>query len=280
MKKPSKISLFIVLLLSQFTYAAAPKYQKIISLGGTITEIIFALNEGDKIIGVDNTSIYPKEALKLTKLGYRQNISLEGIVSLKPDIVFASSLLAPNAIIEKLKTLGIEVIVVPELNNFESAKKKIEIISTALNKNQRGQEIISKINSDIRKIEELNKKNPPMKLAFIYARGGNRLFLAGRETGAHSMMELTGSKNSFSSFEGYKPVSTEALIMGNPDIIIMLNRGVTSLKSGPWKIKGLSQTTAGKKQNLITVDDLAFLGFGPRSASELIRIIKLMKEIK
>ena len=94
------------------------------------------------------------------------------------------------------------------------------------------------------------------------------------------MMELSGAKNSFSTFEGYKPVSTEALIMGNPDAIIMLNRGISSLKNGPWKIKGLSQTTAGKKQNLIAVDDLAFLGFGPRSASELIRVIKLMKKIK
>tara|TARA_B100000927_G_scaffold246700_1_gene209722 strand:+ start:279 stop:1118 length:840 start_codon:yes stop_codon:yes gene_type:complete len=279
MKNTLKTTLFIALIFSQFTYAA-PKYQKIISLGGTITEIIFALNEGAKIIGVDNTSVYPKEALKLTKLGYRQNISLEGIVSLKPDIVFASSLLAPKAIIDKLKTLGIEVIVVPELNNFDSAKKKVEIISTALNKKKDGQKIISIIDSDIQEIKELNKKNSKIKLAFIYARGGNRLFLAGKETGAHSMMKLSGAKNSFSTFDGYKPVSTEALIMGNPDAIIMLNRGISSLKNGPWKIKGLSQTTAGKKQNLIAVDDLAFLGFGPRSASELIRVIKLMKEIK
>jgi len=279
MKNTLKITLLIVLLFPRFSYAA-PKYQKIISLGGTITEIIFALGEGEKIIGVDNTSVFPKQTLKLTKLGYRQNISLEGIVSLRPDIVFASSLLAPKAIIDKLKTLDIAVIVVPELNNFDSAKKKVEIISTALNKKQVGQEIISKIDSDIQRIKELNKNNKEMKLAFIYARGGNRLFLAGKKTGAHSMMELSGAKNSFSTFEGYKPVSTEALIMGNPDAVIMLNRGISSLKNGPWKIKGLSQTTAGKKRNLIVVDDLAFLGFGPRSASELIRLIKLMKEIK
>ena len=119
MKNLIKNTLFILILSTQLAYA-----KKIVSLGGTMTEIIFALGDGDKVVGVDSTSVHPKKALSLKQLGYRQNISIEGIASLKPDLVFASSLLAPKPVIEKLKTLGVEVHVIPELNSFDSAKNK------------------------------------------------------------------------------------------------------------------------------------------------------------
>ncbi len=275
MRNLIKNTVFILILSTQIAYA-----KKIVSLGGTMTEIIFALGDGDKIVGVDSTSVHPKKALSLTQLGYRQNISIEGIASLKPDLVFASSLLAPKAVIEKLKTLGVEVHVIPELNSFESAKNKVKAIAAVLKKVDEGKRLITKMERELNKVTQLVKNNKKTKLAFIYARGGNRLFLAGKETAAHSMIKMSGGENTFASFDGYKPVSTEALIMGNPDAIIMLKRGVSSLKNGPWKIKGVDQTSAGKKQNLIVVDDLAFLGFGPRSASELIHLVQSIKKIK
>ncbi len=271
--------LFRIAALFLFTSAIFAQ-ERIVSLGGTLTEIIFELGAGDRVVGVDATSIYPQETEKLTNLGYRQSINLEGIVSLKPDLVIASSKLVPKKLINDLKKLKVNVLVVQEKDTIENARFKIKRISKALNKVTEGKKILTRLNEDVERVRErLAKTNKQKKkLVFIYARGGNRVFLSGENTAAHEMIRLAGAKNAFSGVEGFKPVTAEALMKSNPDAIIMLKSGKESLEN-IWSIKGVEHTKAGKAKKVILVDDLAFLEFGPRSGNELFKFSQAIQKL-
>jgi iron complex transport system substrate-binding protein len=267
--------LFSTLMFSSLSTHA---FERIVSIGGTLTEIIYELGQGKKIVGRDATSYFPKEVLEIPSLGYRQSINLEGIVSLKPDLIIASKKLTPNGLITQLRKLKLKIVTIKEEDNFESAREKIRKVSKVLNEVQKGNELIRELDKDLIKVKNLKKKlsklnQAPKKLMFIYARGGNRIFLSGKKTVPHVMMTHAGFKNGFSEIEGFKPITTESLVTANPDAIILLKKGAESLKEGVWKIKGLSLTNAGKKKNLMIMDDLSFMSFGPRSGAQLISLL-------
>lgn len=264
----------ISLILIRPSYAN--KAERLVVIGGTLTEIVFSLGAGESVVGVDATSVYPTATKDIKNLGYRQGISLEGVLSLKPNLVLASSKLTPKELIKQLKDLGVKTVVVKEDDSFESAKEKIKEIAEVLSKNKEGIQLLEKLQNDLNSIEE-NEKLANLKVLFVYARGGNRVFLSGKETSAHEMIKLSGAKNAFSSVVGFRPITTEALVKGNPDVIVMLKSGEASLKTAEnsiWSLPGVAMTTAGKNKNLILVDDLSFMGFGPRSANELLKFKK------
>lgn len=272
MRHPKLLFITFFIFCSHYTFAQ----NRIVSIGGTLTEIVFELGLGEKIVGIDATSVFPEEKVKNIKnLGYRQSISMEGIVSLNPDIVLASTKLTPQPLIDSLKKLKVNLVVVKEEDTFESAKEKIKVVANKLNRAEKGKTLISKLEKELSVAKEkASNKEIKKKLVFIYARGGNRIFLSGSETAADKMIQLAGAKNAFDQVKGFKPITTEALIESNPDAVVMLKSGKDSLKN-PWSsIKGIEHTTAGKNKNMILVDDLSFLGFGPRSASELIEFSK------
>ena len=267
----------LILCLSLFSLSNHA-YERIISLGGTLTEIVYALGEGEKVVGVDMSSIYPQAATKVEQLGYRQNISLEGIISLKPDLILASSKMVTPDLLSQLKKLKLNVISVKEEDSFESAREKITLIAKTLNHQDKGKALISKIDADLTELKKINAQGTK-KVIFIYARGGNRVYLSGNDTPAHKMIELSGVTNAFDQVKGFKPITSESLVMSNPQAIIMLKSGAESLKDGVWSIKGLDQTIAGKNKKLILADDSAFLGFGPRSSEVLLKFKKEVQSI-
>ncbi len=274
MKSPL-LFLFTLFLISKPLYA----FDRIVSIGGSITETLYALGEGEKIVGVDATSIYPQEAKEKAQLGYRHAINIEGILSLKPDIIFASDKYLNDALARKLKTLELNLVLIKEEESKEGIISKIQILGKTVSKMNLAEKLINKIEKDFLKAKSLQPEINDKKVVFIYARGGNRIFLSGKKTPAHKMIKLAGVTNSFSKVEGFKPITAESLLLSNPDAIVMLKSGAKSLKDGPWSIKGLSKTKAGKNKSLIVVDDLAFLGFGPRTGESLIDFIGQLQKI-
>jgi iron complex transport system substrate-binding protein len=106
------------------------------------------------------------------------------------------------------------------------------------------------------------------KVLFVYARGAGTLMVAGRATPADAMIRLAGGRNAVEDFDGFKPLTAEAVVAAAPDVVLMLSRGVESL-GGPaaiWTQPGMAQTPAAAQQRLVVMDDLYLLGFGPRLA--------------
>lgn len=249
--------------------------KRIVSIGGTITEIIYALGHGDKIVGVDVTSIYPEEVKnKKKQLGHQSKISAEGVLSLKPDLVIVGSSASRLPLIEQLRGTSINVQVIQEEDNFQSIFSKVDQVSSLLAEKKEGERLKAKIKSDIEQARSMKKMYKNTLAMFVYARGPGQVFVAGKDTSADYMLRQMGLKNAFSKVSGFKPIASESLVSANPDLVLMQEAGAKGLANSVWEIPGMDLTKAGSQKKLISVSTLPFLGFGPRTGEELIRLVQ------
>jgi len=253
------------------------KEQSIITLSGTLTEIVFDLGLGDKIVGVDVTSTYPEAVHQLPKLGHVSNIQAEGIIALNPTILLAEDGVLSGALLEQLKQAKIEIQMFERDYSVAGTKKLIQEVATALNA-EIPKTIFDEIDAPIAALEKLNEQP---KVLFIYGRGAGNLMVAGDNTQMKSIIELAGGENAVEGFENFKPLSNEVLVAANPDIVLLFDSGAASLNGteGILAIPGMKATKAGKNKQFITMDGQLLSGFGPRLGEAILTLNKEMAQI-
>ncbi len=237
--------------------------ERIVSLNGTLTEILSDLGHQDKIVGVDVTSVYPKTVKeKSVDLGHVMNLSLEALLQTKPTQIFAIESELSEKIKKQLDGLTIPVHYYTLNYSIEGAKNLIKNLAQDL-KSNKADDLINKIDEDTQALISFKVKP---KVMFIYARGAGTLLAAGRETPTESMIHLAGGENAIKNYKGYKPVTPEAIAKANPEVLLFFKSGLQSLNGieGLKKIPGFVAVTAVKKNQLITMEGLFLTGFGPR----------------
>ncbi|HEX2612309.1 MAG TPA: hemin ABC transporter substrate-binding protein [Fibrobacteria bacterium] len=254
-----------VLMGASLLHAAPAK--RIVSLGGPVTETVFALGEGGRVIAIDLSSVWPPEAAKLPKVGYHRALSAEGVLSLNPDLVLGSDEAGPPAVLDQIRAAKVPVSLVPVEYTVEAARSKILAIAKVLGKEKEGGKLVASLDADVKKAQgrvAASKARP--RVLFIYARGQGTLSVSGRGTAADAMIALGGGVNAVTGYDGYKPLTPEALAAANADVILMTTRGLESVggKTGLLAQPGVALTPAGKAGNIVALDDELLLGFGPR----------------
>lgn len=238
---------------------------RVVSTSGAITEIIVALGSEDALIGVDTTSTYPNHIQELPKIGYHRALSLEGILSLQPDIVLVTPSAGPPLVIEQLQQLGITVKVLPENNSQTSVLILVKEIAEVLGKSKQGEDLMVKLVQDICALgqKKSHLKYKP-KVLFIMARQGQ--LAAGLDTKANTMIHLSGGENIIKHYQGYKPLSKESLLTINSEVIIVMGdtTHTQAIQQQLLQDTIIKHTTAGKKGQIKVVDGSYFLSFGPR----------------
>ncbi|GAB4031189.1 heme/hemin ABC transporter substrate-binding protein [Spirosoma gilvum] len=261
-----------LLIRNQFAYATKPLTDetiRIVSLDGTVSEILCDLGLQSHLIGVDVTSTYPESLQKLPKVGHNRNISAEGIISLKPTLVLTSQHAGTKPeVIEQIKSTGIKVITFQQDYSVDGTKKLIQDVANTCQVPSRAKPLIKKLDADLAQVK---KAAGSPKVLFIYARGTGTMMVSGRGTQVDKMIELAGGTNAASSFENYKPLTAEALVTANPDVILLFDSGLESLggATGLQKVQGIAQTNAGKTGHIVTMDGHLLSGFSPRLGKAL-----------
>ncbi|TGL85252.1 ABC transporter substrate-binding protein [Leptospira congkakensis] len=236
---------------------------RIVSVNGTVTEILYALKLENQLVAVDSTSYYPKQAHTLPNVGYQRTLATEGILNTKPTQIIGLESAGPPATIQNLKDAGIPVLLFPDEFKLETPVNRVLEIGKVFGKQKEAESLAKSIREQIQKLK-ITKNN--VKVLFIYSRNPSAVFIGGTGTAAHSMIELSGAKNAINEFSEYKPLTSEALAKANPDIILMPEKSAQGFggEKAIWEINGMEFTRAGKEKNIILVDDLLLLGFGPR----------------
>ena len=254
---------------------------RIVVAGGSITEIIYFLSSEEKIVALDVTSNYPEKAKELPSIGYVRNLSAEGILSMNPSIVFGEDDMGPPGVIKQLRDINIDLRIIPEEKTIDGILDKIYCIASIIDKVPNAE---SKINStlipDILSIEKRLSTSTliPKRVMFIFSIKGNKIIAAGSGTSGDGFIKMTGSENIFSTIEGWKSVSQEAIIKENPDYVIMSKRDLHNSKT----IKSISENPifknirAFEEQNIIFDDAMAMLGFGPRTIKSVLNAVNIM----
>lgn len=250
---------------------------RVVSVGGSLTEIVYALEATDGLVGTDTSSGYPEAATRLPQVGYQRRLSAEGVLSLNPTLVLATADAGPPAAIEQIRSAGVPVMVVPNARTTDGVKEKIRTIARALDREEKGEDLARNLEADLllaREFVATAEKKP--RVLFIYARGQGTMMVSGSGTSAHTMIQLAGAVNAVSGYENYKPLTAEALVAASPDVILMLTSGIESLGGvdGLLKTPGLALTPAGQNRRIVAMDGLYLLGFGPRTGKAVLELAR------
>jgi iron complex transport system substrate-binding protein len=249
---------------------------RLVSLSGTMTETLFALGFGDKIVGVDVTSTYPKAVESIDKLGHVSSIKAEGLISLNPTHVFLEKGTIDQSVLQQLESADISI---HELNrdiSIDGTKTFLSDVANQLDTTP-DENIIKKIDDDLAEVSELSNKP---KVLFIYGRGAGSMMVAGDGTPVKKVIELAGGQNAVTGFNDYKPLSSEVVIEANPKYILMFTSSKHSLngEEGILEIPGVKETEAGKNKSIIFMDGQLLSGFGPRLGEAVLELNKILKD--
>lgn len=242
---------------------------RVVSLGGDITEIIYALGQADKLVAVDTSSVYPEEAAALPKVGYVRQLAAEGVLSLDPSLIIASADAGPPEVLDQLRQSGVAVFIVPGEDSIAGAKTKIAAVAQIFGAEALAEDLNRQIDLDVaeaRLYTDTARASSKPRVMFVYARGAGTLSVSGTNTSAHAMIELAGGENAVTGYEGYKPLTAEAAVTAAPDVLLFLSRGLESVGgyAGLAELPGLALTPAYQAGRVLALDDLYLLGFGPR----------------
>ena len=244
--------------------------ERIVSLDGITTEILFALGVGEKVVGRDDSSYYPPEAQRLPSVGYQFRLSAEGILSLKPTLVIGREDVRPKEVVEQLERAGVAVVLVPATPSVEGAKAKIRTVAQAVGRVEQGEALVRALERDLLLLKAFQAQHAPkgrLKALFLYLRSPGTTYVCGEGSTPVGVMALAGLDNAAQGIRECKPMTAESVVAARPEVIVVFKKGLESVGGleGLLKLPGVAQTPAGEKRKVVTMDDLYLGSFGPRA---------------
>lgn len=241
---------------------------KIAAIGGSITEIVFALGEQDRLVARDSTSRYPEAVLKLPDVGYMRQLSPEGVLSVNPSGILALHGSGPKQAVDVLKKTSIPFIEVPERYDHEGILEKIHIVGKALGADAKAEALAAEIDAKLKAAEKQTASIKDRKrVLFVLSMQGGKILASGSDTAADGIIKLSGGVNAVDGFSGYKQLSDEAVITARPDVILMMNNaGPAASDDELFANPSILSTPAGAARKVVRMDGGYLLGFGPRTA--------------
>lgn len=243
--------------------------QRILSIGGDVTEILYAVGVQQQIVAVDATSQFPAEALKDKKnVGYMRALSTEGVLSTSPSLIIASHGSGPPEVVKALQAPNVPYVDVPDNHDPKAVADKIRLVAEAGGAAEKGDALARDVEQRFATLETDRKRiSKPLKAIFVLGVQKGMATIAGKGTSGAAILELAGMENAAGSFPGFKPMVDEALLEMQPDVIVVMNRSDPrhdSLKALE-ELKGVQATPAAKANRIIAMDALYLVGFGPRA---------------
>jgi len=268
MKKILNNFALIIILWSSYTVAIAqgntPK--RIVSLSGSLTEIVDALGLGANLVAVDVTSDYPSYVKEIPKVSKNRSITAEGIASFRPDIVLGFEGDVSAAVLAQFKTLNISCVLFKQEFSEAGLTGLVRKVGQSLNVTTKGNQVADQLSKDLKSAIAKGKSSKATKMMFVYARGAGAMSVSGSGTAVDAVIKLAGAQNVMKGFTGYKTYNTEALVQANPEVILLFDFGMSSLggKEAILKLPGVNLTTAGKNKRVIAMDASLLNGFSMR----------------
>jgi iron complex transport system substrate-binding protein len=269
-------------LSSQVSGSEEPLYTRVIALANGSAEIIDSMGLKRIIIGRDIAST--DESLKsipIVTSGHQ--LVAEKIISLNPDLVIIDSSVGPTQAIEAIKSAGVRVISIKEVWDVAAISSKVRDVASAVGVPATGESLVAEIEGAIKVASKKVSDSP--RIAFLYLRGGNSIYLlGGKGSGADSMLEAIGAVD-VGAVKGSTPfaaLTSESLVAKRPDIILVMSKGLESVGGveGLVALPGVAQTPAGQSGRVIAVDDSLLLSFGPRTPALLAALATAINEVR
>lgn len=253
--------------------------ERIITIGGDVTQIVYALDAQQDLVARDTTSLHPEAARKLPDVGYMRQLNPEGILALKPTLVLTTELAKPALALEQVAQNGVKVVDVTGKTDVSAINEKIATVAAALHREEAGVALQKKVTAELATIP---KTQLPVKVLFILAHQGMGAMAAGSGTSADSAIKIAGLQNAMGSIQRYQTLSQEGVVASAPEMIVVTADGIRTLggEENLWKLPGLALTPAAKNKQVLVIDDMAILGFGIDTPAAIIKLRQTAETLK
>ncbi|QDE38043.1 hemin ABC transporter substrate-binding protein [Luteibacter pinisoli] len=242
---------------------------RIVSLGGDVTETVYALHAQDQLVAVDSTSTWPEAAHALPDVGYVRQLSAEGVLALRPDLILATHDAGPVTAMEQIRGAGVRVETLPVSRSAADIEAKIRRIGELTGHAKEAGVLAAQVSARFAALAKAVAAMPTHPRAvFLMSTGQGSPMAAGKDTAADRAIVLAGGVNAASDVPGYKAVSPESLVAMAPDVILLMKERSDAVGGidGVLAMPGVADTPAGKAKRIVFVGGQALLGFGPRTA--------------
>ncbi|HDX4299567.1 TPA: heme ABC transporter substrate-binding protein ChuT [Escherichia coli] len=257
--------LFTALLALSWTFSVTAA-ERIVVAGGSLTELIYAMGAGKRVVGVDETTSYPPETAKLPHIGYWKQLSSEGILSLRPDSVITWQDAGPQIVLDQLRAQKVNVVTLPRVPaTLEQMYANIRQLAKTLQVPEQGEALVTQINQRLERVQQNVAAKKARLKPCLFSPQAEAPQVAGKGSVADAILSLAGAEN-VATHQQYKSYSAESLIAANPEVIVVTSQMVDGDINRLRSIAGITHTAAWKNQRIITVDQNLILGMGPRIA--------------
>lgn len=257
-----------------------PSAKRVIALANGSAEILVSLGLKQILIGRDIAST-EEVLLDIPIVTSGHQVVAENILKLDPDLVLIDGATGPLAALNTLRENGIKIVQVRQAWTLSDINLKIADIAGAVGAIPSGAALSEKINQSLSEVKQADRKT---RIAFLYLRGGNSIYLlGGKGSGADSLITAINSVDAGAEFskDPFTPVSAEVLAELNPDVILVMSKGLASVGgvAGLKALPGVAQTNAGEKGRILAVDDSLLLSFGPRTPDLILQMAAAVDEL-
>ncbi|WP_411150042.1 hemin ABC transporter substrate-binding protein [Streptomyces sp. A30] len=253
--------------------------ERIVPLSGSLSEIVFTLGLGDRVVARDITATF-QQAAKLPVVTRNHDVSAESLLSLKPDLVLAETTTGPAEAVDQIRAAGIPIVVVDPAQDLDDVGPRIRAVADALGVPAAGEELTERSEQRIAAVrEDVPHEREKPRVAFLYLRGSASVYLiGGRGSGATSLIEAAGALDAGAESgldKDFTAITSEALVKAAPDAILVMSKGLESVGGidGLVEIPGVAQTPAGMDRRVVSVEDGVLLTYGPRTDQVLKSVV-------
>lgn len=254
--------------------------RRVVALNATTVELIYRLGKQATIVGTDVTGTYPTN--QIPSVGHWAQLPAEGIISLKPDLVIGTAdnfgMPGNATVVQQLRAAGLKVLILPasDTGGLDGVKTRLSLLGQVYGVPGAASSLARGLDTTLQAVKANRPKVPP-RVIFLYAHSPNDGSIYGTDGGANDLITLAGGKNA-APFKDTKALTAEALVAINPDAIVMLNRGLSSVGGvdGALRMPGVAQTNAGKHRRIYAVDD-SIRWIGPRLPEFALKLARQWK---
>ena len=259
-----------------------------IDISGTIASTVFALGLGDRVVGRDSSTTFAgtEDLPVVTKTGHTLNP--EAILELAPSLVLTDTTIGPKEVRQQLRDAGIAVVVISSDRRLDTTDELVTEIGTALGVPTRAEALIDRLDASVDEtLAEIAEVVPTdeadrARMLFLYVRGSaNVYYIFGEDSGADSLIDAVGGVDVAAEigWQGMKPMTAEALVAAQPDVLVMMTDGLESVGGIDGlieRIPAVAETPAGANRRVIDMADSEILSFGPRTADVIAALARAL----
>jgi iron complex transport system substrate-binding protein len=276
MRLSTRVAALCVGLFVSHHATAAELPQRWVSAGGALSEWVSALGGESKLVGVDTTSQHPESLKALPSIGYQRQLSAEGVLSLRPQILVGTEEMGPPPVLSQIRSAGVRVELFSAQADVPTLQGNLQHLGKLLGAEDRATQLMATYQQALEqqkiRVTRAQLTQPSPGVLLLLGHAGGKPLIAGKDTAADWLLQRAGGHN-LATHTGYKPFSNESLVSLDPDVLVFADRALSGDAARAALFKEnpiLASTRAAREGRVIELDPTLLVGgLGPRLPDSL-----------